>query len=136
MKKLIFLILLLTNGSAFSQITSDNYPIDTTIGVEKKMDSSLIAATDTMQNISDTTFDAQNESSIGTILLLVMLILSIIVACVVIYQKNKNELAEIDAHLTNAESAIKARNVILACQELNKVNTRIKTSDEKRRKKT
>ena len=135
MKKLIFLILLLTNGSAFSQITSDNYPIDTTIGVEKKMDSSLIAATDTMQNISDTTFDAQNESSIGTILLLVMLILAIIVVCVVIYQKNKNELAEIDAHLTNAESAIKARNVFLACQELNKVNTRIKTSDEKRRKK-
>lgn len=82
MKKLIFLILLLTNGSAFSQITSDNYPIDTTIGVEKKMDSSLIAATDTMQNISDTTFDAQNESSIGTILLLVMLILAIIVVCV------------------------------------------------------
>ena len=75
MKKLLFLILLLTNGSAFSQTTSDNYPIDTTIGVENKMDSSLIAATDTMQNISDITSDAQNESGIGTILLLVMLIL-------------------------------------------------------------
>ena len=133
MKKLLFLILLLTNGSTFSQTTSDNYPIDTTIGVENKMDSSLIAATDTMQNIPDITSDAQNESSIGTILLLVILILAIIVVCVVIYQKNKKELADIDTHLANAESAIKARNVSLACQELNKVNTRIKTSDEKRR---
>ena len=135
MKKLIFLILLLTNGSAFSQTTSDNYPIDTTIGVENKMDSSLIAATDTMQNISDITSDAQNESSIGMILLLVMLILAIIVVCVVIYQKNKKELADIDAHLANAESAIIDRNASFAEQELKTLCNRIKISDEKRRQK-
>lgn len=135
MKKLLFLILLLTNGSAFSQTTSDNYPIDTTIGVENKMDSSLIAATDTMQNIPDITSDAQNESSIGTILLLVMLILAIIVVCVVIYKKNKKELADIDAHLANAESAIIDRNASIAEQELKTLYNRIKTSDEKRRQK-
>jgi len=135
MKKLLFLILLLTNGSAFSQITSDNYPIDTTIGVENKMDSSLIVATDTMQNISDITSDAQNESSIGTILLLVMLILAIIVVCVVIYLKNKKELEEIDTHLENAETAIINRNASLAEQELKTLYNRIKTSDEKRRQK-
>ena len=135
MKKLLFLILLLTNGSAFSQTTSDNYPIDTTIGVENKMDSSLIAATDTMQNISDITSDTQNESGIGTILLLVMLILAIIVVCVVIYQKNKKELSDIDAHLANAETAIIKRNASLAEQELKTLCNRIKISDEKRRQK-
>ena len=135
MKKQLFLILLLTSGYSFSQTTSKNYPIDTTIGVENKMDSSLIAATDTMQNISDITSDAQNESSIGTILLLVMLILAIIVVCVVIYLKNKKKLEEIDTHLENAETAIINRNASLAEQELKTLYNRIKTSDEKRRQK-
>lgn len=134
MKKRIFLILLLTNGSAFSQTTSDNYPIDTTIGVENKMDSSLIAATDTMQNFADMPTDTPNGSSIGTILLLVVLILVIIVVCIVIYQNNKKELAEIDAYLANAESAIKAGDASTARQELNRINNRIKNSDENRRK--
>ena len=135
MKYLIHLILVLNSGYSFSQTSCTNFPKDTTVDLGNEIDSSLIAATDTIQNFADMSTDTPNGSSIGTILLLVVLLLAIVCICIIIHQKNKNELAEIDVHLTNAESAIKARNVSLACQELNKVNTRIKTSDEKRRKK-
>lgn len=69
--------------------------------------------------------------------MLLLLSLSLILIGIFIrgYLKKKKELAEIDAHLVNAESAITALNTLIAREELNKVNTRIKTSDEKRRKK-
>ena len=54
---------------------------------------------------------------------------------VVIYQKNKKELSDIDAHLASAESAIIDRNASIAEQELKTLCNRIKISDEKRRQK-
>ncbi len=134
MKKLIFLTFILTNGYAIAQTTGNDYSIDTTMDLRNEIDSSLIVSTDTVQNITDITTDAQYKGYLGTILFLILLSLVIVAFCIVFYQKNNKELAEIDTHLANAESAIRARNVSTARQELNKANARIKTSDEKRRK--
>lgn len=79
----------------------------------------------------------QNSLKGLTIGILLVFLLSLVLIGIFIrgYLKKKKELAEIDAHLVNAESAITALNTLIAREELNKVNTRIKTADEKRRKK-
>lgn len=69
------------------------------------------------------------------IILLITLLLAVIVICIRVFLKKKKELAEIDAHLTSAELAIIAQNVSIARQELNSISTRIKISDDERRKK-
>lgn len=134
--KILFIVqlLILTCDCVFSQNVCESFPVDTTMDIENEIDSSLMAATDTVQNVAEINTASPNGCTIRTIILLILILLAIVGVSIVIYKRNKTELAEIDIHLANAESAIRARNVLTARQELNKVNSSIKTSDEKRKK--
>lgn len=135
MKEILSILLVLTCSTVFSQTIDknivENTTIDTIVRLNGQIDSCEI---DSLQNIDCITKEAQNGKNVGFILFL-LLVLGIIVIWIIVFQKNKKELAEIDAHLANAESAIIARNSFTAEHELGKVVNRIKESDTQRRKK-
>ena len=131
MKEILSILLLLTCSTVFSQTIDKNIVENTTIDTIVRLNGQIDSCE---KNIDCITKEAQNGKNVGFILFL-LLVLGIIVIWIIVFQKNKKELAEIDAHLANAESAIIARNSFTAEHELGKVVNRIKESDTQRRKK-
>lgn len=135
MKKVVVIIWAFTCSHVFSQTINqngaENSTLDSIAQLSNKIDSCAI---DSLQKIDTFTKSDLSDSIMGIILLL-LLILCIIGIRIIVTRKKKKELEEIDAHLTNAESAIVSRNASKARDELTVVAIRIKELDVERRNK-